>query len=106
MKMTGRTAAMYSHRPHFFTLGIALALFLSASASFAQQTFGSIFGTVTDATGASVANAKILISDVSKGTSFEVITDSSGNYNKGQLIPDTYTVTISTPGFQKAVSNG
>src|SRR5450759_1114269 len=106
MKKKGRTEAMYNHRRYIPTLGIALALFLSASASYAQQTFGSIFGTVTDPTGAAVSNAKITVKDINKGTSFEVTSDESGNFNKGQLIPDTYTVTIATPGFQKVVSNG
>ena len=32
-------------------------------------------------------------------------TDSSGNYNKGQLIPDTYKVAIEAPGFKKVVSD-
>ncbi|HEX4772768.1 MAG TPA: TonB-dependent receptor [Bryobacteraceae bacterium] len=70
-----------------------------------QQVFGSIFGTVTDSTGGAVANAKVTIVDKSKGTSFEVTSDSSGNYTKGQLIADPYQITIESPGFQKAVSN-
>ena len=71
----------------------------------AQQVFGSIFGTVTDASGAAVSNAKITIADVNKGTSFEVTTDASGKYNKGQLIPDPYKVTVEAPGIQRIVSN-
>jgi len=71
----------------------------------AQQVFGSIVGTVTDPTGASVNNAKITISDTQKGTKFEVITNESGNYIKGQLIPGQYQVSIEATGFQKAVSN-
>ena len=55
----------------------------------AQQVFGSIFGTITDSSGGAVANAKVTITDANKGTSFEVTSDSSGNYTKGQLIPDT-----------------
>ena len=97
---------MQSRRRYIPTLGIALALFLSATASYAQQTFGSIFGTITDPTGGAVTSAKITIKDINKGTSFEVTSDSSGNFNKGQLIPDTYTVTIAMAGFQKVVSNG
>ncbi len=81
-----------------------LTVFFTASAS-AQQVFGSIYGTITDASGAAVANAKITISDPAKGTSFELTTDASGNYRKGQLIPDTYKITIEAAGFQKVVSN-
>ena len=81
-----------------------LAAVFAASAS-AQQVFGSIYGTVTDASGAGVANAKITIADPAKGTSFELTTDAAGNYRKGQLIPDTYKVTIEAAGFQKVISN-
>ncbi len=81
-----------------------LAAFLTVSAS-AQQVFGSIYGTVTDSSGAGVANAKITVSDPAKGTSSELTTDASGNYRKGQLIPDTYKVTIEAAGFQKVVSS-
>lgn len=77
---------------------------LSPTAS-AQQVFGNIVGTITDSTGAAVANAKVTISDPAKGVSFVVTTDASGNYVKGQLIPDAYKVTVEAPGFQKAVSS-
>lgn len=86
------------------SLAVALAVALSSPA-FAQQVFGSIYGTVTDATGGAVVNAKVTIADVNKGTKFEITTDSNGNYNKGQLIPDPYKVTIEATGFQKVVSN-
>ncbi len=59
--------------------GIALFLLVCATAS-AQQVFGSIFGTVTDPTGAAVADAKVTVTDVNKGTRFEVNSDASGNY--------------------------
>src|SRR5665811_2038177 len=72
--------------------------------SYSQQVFGSIFGTVTDPAGSIVTNAKVTITDVNKGTKFEVATDSSGNYTKRQLIPDTYTVVIEAPGFSKVAS--
>ena len=55
--------------------------------------------------GAGVANAKITITDPAKGTSFELNTDAAGNYRKGQLVPDTYKLTIEAPGFQKVVSS-
>ncbi len=83
----------------------AMALFAVASISYAQQVFGSIFGTVTDPAGAVVANAKVTITDINKGTKFEVTTDSAGNYRQGQLIPDTYQVTITAAGFSRVVSS-
>src|SRR4029077_9456412 len=94
----------------FKTLGYGLVISTLLLISFggsaiAQQVFGSIFGTVTDPSGSAVSNAKVTITDVNKGTKSEVTTDASGNFNKGQLIPDTYKLTIEAPGFQKVTSN-
>ena len=69
---------------------LILILSVSLSTAHAQQVFGSIFGTVTDASGGAVANANITITDVDKGTKFDINTNESGNYNKGQLIPGAY----------------
>jgi len=96
---------MSSQRRLILVVGLALMLSASASISYAQQVFGSIFGTVTDPNGAVVVNAKVTITDVNKGTKFEVVTDTAGNYNKGQLVPDSYTVAIEAPGFSKVLSN-
>jgi len=52
-----------------------------------------------------VADAKVTVTDVNKGTKFEISTDASGYYNKGQLIPDKYTVTIEAKGFQAVKSD-
>lgn len=86
----------------YLVLCVLVSVF--SSGLYAQQVFGSIFGTVTDPSGSAVNNAKVTIADVTKGTSSEVTTNESGQYTKGQLIPDTYTVTIEAPGFSKVVS--
>ncbi len=91
-------------RRRMLLIGMACVLGFNTSKGYGQQVFGSIFGTVTDPAGALVSNARVTITDVNKGTKFEVITDSSGNYTKRQLIPDTYTVTIEAPGFSKVTS--
>ena len=84
-----------------------LALFAAAlftANSFGQQVFGSIVGTVTDATGSAVPNAKVTITDQNKGAKFEVTTNESGNYTRGQLIPDPYSIQIEATGFKTAVA--
>jgi hypothetical protein len=96
---------MLSHGRRMLLIGLGLAIAFSASPTYAQQVFGSIFGTVTDPGGAVVAGAKVTITDLNKGTKFETTTDSAGNYNKGQLVPDTYTVTIESPGFSRVLSS-
>src|SRR5579884_4178731 len=84
---------------------IAVFVLCFAASALAQQVFGSIFGTVTDATGAAVANAKVTVTDQAKGTKVETTTDSAGNYNVGHLIPDPYKVSIEAAGFQTVVSS-
>lgn len=85
--------------------GLLLALLaISAPASFAQQVFGSIYGTVADASGGAVPNAKISITDDNKGTKFDVVTNADGNFSRDRLIPGTYTVTVEANGFTKQVA--
>ena len=88
-----------------FGLCFSLVLFGLSGIASAQQVFGSIVGTVTDPSGAAVNNAKVTMTDMAKGTKFDVTTNESGNYTKGQLIPDQYQVSIEASGFQKVVSN-
>lgn len=65
-----------------------------------QAVFGSILGTVTDPSGAAVANAKVTVIDQRKGTSEQTTTNDSGNYSVTHLIPDIYTVRVEGSGFK------
>jgi hypothetical protein len=65
-----------------------------------QAVFGSIYGTVTDPSGAAVPNAKVTVTDLRKGTIDQTISNDSGNYSVTHLIPDTYSVRIEAPGFK------
>ncbi|MBV9264663.1 MAG: carboxypeptidase regulatory-like domain-containing protein, partial [Acidobacteriaceae bacterium] len=70
----------------------------------AQVTTGTILGSVHDPSGAGIAGAKIIITDVGKGTIVEDQTDQNGDYSHPFLIPGTYTVTVEKEGFKRAVS--
>src|SRR5579862_2663399 len=72
----------------------------------AQAVYGSIFGTVTDSSGAVVPNATVTVTDVTKGTSVTVQSDTNGDYRVQHLIPDTYTVTAEATGFGKTKTEG
>jgi hypothetical protein len=67
----------------------------------AQAVYGSIFGTVTDSTGAVVPSATVTVADIAKGTSVTVQSDATGDYRVQHLIPDTYNVTVEATGFSK-----
>lgn len=65
----------------------------------AQAVYGSVFGTITDSTGAVVPNASVTVTNVAKGISVAVQSDASGQYRVQHLIPDTYNVTAEATGF-------
>src|SRR5258706_1586677 len=68
--------------------------------AFGQAVYGSILGTVTDPSGAGVANAKVTATSQTKTTSVDATTNESGNYSVTHLIPDTYTVRVEGQGFK------
>ncbi len=80
----------------------AISLLISSQAALAQAVYGSIFGTITDTTGAVVENATITVTDVAKGTSITLQSDANGGYRAQHLIPDTYTVSAAAPNFKTA----
>ena len=66
----------------------------------------AILGTVTDNTGAVVANAKVEVTNKSTGIVTRTETTSSGDFTVPSLNPGTYSVSVEAPGFQKAVTTG
>src|ERR1700734_1900075 len=82
-----------------------LAVFSLMPAAWGQAVYGSIFGTITDNTGAVVPNATITVTDVSKGTSVTAQSGADGEYRVQHLIPDTYRVDVDASGFAKATQD-
>jgi outer membrane receptor protein involved in Fe transport len=81
-------------------LFFAVVLIVFAGTVWAQTETGQISGTVTDATGGVVANAKVVVKSVNTGMTRETTTNSSGLYTSPSLKPDTYDVTIQFTGFK------
>src|SRR5450631_1757558 len=69
----------------------------------AQVIHGSIYGQVTDATGAVVPKATITVTDKGKGTSDQVTSNDQGEYSVPSLIPGAYEVKATAPGFSAVV---
>jgi hypothetical protein len=89
----------------FFMLSLLIVTALSESVR-AQAVYGSISGTVTDASGAVVSGATVTITSVERKTSDAVTTNDSGFYVKERLLPGNYEVKIEGQGFkQKLVSS-
>jgi hypothetical protein len=84
------------------SVALALCLFLGSFA-FAQSDRGTITGTVTDATSASVANAAVEARHVATGVVYRTTSTDTGNYTIAQLPVGDYEVTVTVPGFKKYV---
>lgn len=73
---------------------------LLGSVATAQTTSGTITGTVTDASGAVVPDAKIVLTDELMKETREAQGTESGEFVFAALRPSTYTIAIEKPGFQ------
>ena len=78
------------------------ALFIASSVVlFSQAVSGNISGTVEDASGASVPNATITITDLDRGEVFHTQSSGDGNYAQTHLLAGRYQVTVESSGFGK-----
>jgi len=80
-------------------------LLLSVPAS-AQSVYGSIFGTVTDSTGAAIPNAAVTVKDEAKGTVVTATSNAAGDYSVPHLIPDVYDLRVAAKGFKVFEAKG
>jgi hypothetical protein len=91
----------------FVTSVVAATCLLSTPAAKAQNVYAAIHGTVTDTSGAVVANATVSATNNSTTFQATVETDSRGYYVFPQLpIGGPYTIRITATGFQGYISNG
>ncbi|HKN72807.1 MAG TPA: carboxypeptidase regulatory-like domain-containing protein [Terriglobales bacterium] len=81
-------------------LGIVCLVLAVAVSMFSQTTTGRILGTVSDQSGAAVAGAAVVITDVQRGTIRAVATDASGDYAAPELQPGVYKVRAEARGFK------
>ena len=91
----GRTAATWLLLATF-TLGVF------AAPAYAQSTAGRVLGTLTDQSGAAVAEGSVTVTDVQRGTTRTVTTEESGNYAVPDLQPGTYKIHAEARGFKAA----
>lgn len=75
---------------------------LTVPSIWAQGVSGSasVAGTVTDTTGAVIPGASVVLLNVERGSEHEVSTNEAGNYAYPDITPGTYSVRVSSDGFQ------
>jgi hypothetical protein len=72
----------------------------------AQVAGGTLSGTVVDKSGAVVPKAQIVITNTATGVTHSVTTNADGFYTAPNLLPGSYEVTTSAPGFATLVRSG
>jgi len=71
-----------------------------------QEFRGAIGGLVTDPTGAAVAGAKILVTEINTQVRGEAVSDASGNFTIPLLLAGDYNVVVRVSRFKEALRKG
>lgn len=87
-------------------LSMAVVFTIAAPQMFSQVlTEGTIFGTVTDASGAAVPKATVTATSVERGIKRTTPTNGAGQYVITNLSIGSYVVSVAAPGFKRAVNS-
>lgn len=98
--------------PKLALWGLSAALLLTflvgvtSAPAGAQAVNATVLGTVQDASGAPVANAKVTLTETNTNITRTTQTNESGNYVVPDLPPGTYRITAEVTGFKKASKAG
>jgi hypothetical protein len=94
------------HKFYFSTKPVTalLSLLLLAPAAWSQDATGKIAGNITDATGAVVPGATIVVTNLDTQTTKQAVTNNQGFYQVVQLPIGHYEVSAEAMGFSKSVS--
>lgn len=80
------------------------AQMVSPVSMYAQVTnaTGTIQGTITDSSGSALPNARVTVLQPTTGLTKTVLTNGSGYYSAGSLVPGNYQIRVEAPGFTTA----
>jgi Carboxypeptidase regulatory-like domain/TonB dependent receptor len=104
---TAAKSFLRAHRAVPAILCTAILVLMLFSPLAPAQTFrGTILGTVSDASGAAIGGATVVVKNVDTGLSRTVTTSSDGSYSVPELPIGNYTVTVENQGFKTSVVSG
>jgi len=85
---------------------MVLATIVATAPAFAQGgSTSTIGGTVTDASGAVVPGADIVVKNNATATTYNAVSGADGSFTVPAVPPGTYTITVTLMGFKTAVLN-
>lgn len=80
---------------------VRTAVFFALAAGAAAQEYrATVLGTITDATGAVVANAKVSLVNTQTGVNLAVRSNAEGLYTVPFVVPGQYRLVVENPGFK------
>jgi hypothetical protein len=89
-----------------FTFAALVFVMLTSIRVYAQVSGATMTGTVSDASGAVIPNAQVSIKNVATSEARAVTTGAAGFYSAPNLLPGSYEVTVTAPGFSTEVRSG
>ena len=92
--------------PNRVAIGLLALILLLAIPVFAQNNTGIISGRVTDASGAVVPGAQIMVTQTETNAEAASATNSDGLFRVPSLNAGPYKVAVTAPGFKKQVRDG
>jgi outer membrane receptor protein involved in Fe transport len=87
----------------FAALGLSLLIPVRV---WAQVAGATLSGTITDASGSSIPQVSVSIKNVATGITTSSVANSSGFYTATNLLPGSYEIRVSVPGFTTMVRSG
>ena len=85
---------------------IAILLLLNCTTAWSQDARGTIVGKITDASGAILTNASVVVTNEAMGTRLALTTNAGGAYLAPLLSPGLYSIEVTAPGFKTALRKG
>jgi hypothetical protein len=83
-------------------LALAIGMTSASQRAWGQEVTASITGTVSDPSGAAVANANITATSVERGITYTAVSNDSGLYRISQLPVGSYSLRVEKSGFSVA----
>src|SRR4051794_36251774 len=90
-----------SKHPFFASIAPKILVLFVSFSLLGQTFYGSIVGSVTDASGALTPGAAVEITNLGTSEHRAMESDSSGNYQFVNLVPGRYRVDVTKSGFRR-----
>src|SRR5215472_8711458 len=104
--MLGSLCTFSKHGSQRWSIFLILLLAFYSPSAWPQTQLATVFGAVTDPTGAVIAEAQVTVSSINTGLKRTALTDTQGEYHVAGLPPGTYSVRGEKEQFQTQVLKG